>query len=42
MRTRYEILIDEIACALEDHSYNMRWYFDFDEQQAVPLIEDCD
>lgn len=42
MRTQYEIMIDEIASALEDHSYNIEWYFDFDEQRAIPLIEDCD
>lgn len=42
MRTQYEIMIDEIASALEDHDYNIQWYFDFDEQRAIPLIEDCD
>lgn len=42
MRTQYEIMIDEIACALENHDYNIQLYFDFDEQRVVPLIEDCD
>lgn len=40
MKTKYEIVIDSIAYAMGDHSYNIRWYFDFDEQDTVPLIEE--
>ncbi len=42
MKTKYEIFIGEIACALEDHSYGTQWYFDFDEQTTVPAIEEVD
>lgn len=42
MKTKYEIVIDAIAYALEDHSYNTQWYSDFDEQDTVPLIEETD
>lgn len=38
MKTKYEIVIDSIAYAMGDHSYNICWYFDFDEQDTVPLI----
>lgn len=40
MKTKYEIVIDSIAYAMGDHSYNICWYFDFDEQDTVPLIEE--
>ena len=40
MRTKYETIIEAIACAMEDHSQNSRWYFDFDEQDIVPLTEE--
>lgn len=42
MKTQYEIFIDAVSCALEDHSFGTRWYFDFDEQTTVPAIEDVD
>ena len=42
MRTKYENIIEAIACAMEVHSYNSRWYFDFDEQDIVPLIEESE
>lgn len=42
MRTKYESIIEAVACAMEDHSYNSRWYFDFDEQDTVPLIEESE
>ena len=42
MKTKYEIVVDAIAYALEDHSYNICWFFDFDEQDTVPLIEETD
>ena len=29
-----------MSCALEDHSFGTKWYFDFDEQTTVPAIED--
>ena len=40
MKTKYEMAVDAIAYALEDHSYNFSWYFDFDEQDTVSLIEE--
>lgn len=42
MKTKYEILVDAVAYALEDHSYSTEWYFDFDEQTTVPLCRDAD
>ncbi|MEE1089237.1 MAG: UPF0158 family protein, partial [Bacteroidaceae bacterium] len=42
MRTKYESIIEAVACAMEDHSYNSSWYFDFDEQDTVPLIEESE
>ena len=35
MRTPYEISIDEIAYAMDSHSPEMEWYYDFDEQATV-------
>jgi hypothetical protein len=32
MRTKYESIIEAVACAMEDHSYNVIWYYDFDKQ----------
>ena len=40
MKTKYEIFIDAVSYAMEDHSYNVIWYYDFDEQDTVSLIED--
>lgn len=40
MKTKYEIFIDAVSYAMEDHSYNVIWYYDFDEQDTVPVIED--
>ena len=40
MKTQYEVFIDAVSCALEDHSFGTKWYFDFDEQTTVPAIED--
>lgn len=42
MKTQYEIFIDAVSGALEDHSYGTKWYFDFDEQTTVPAMEDMD
>lgn len=42
MKTKYEIFIDSIAYALEDHSYSIEWYFDFDNQDIVPVSRDSD
>ena len=40
MKTKYEIFIDAVSYAMEDHSYNVIWYYDFDEQDTVTVIED--
>lgn len=40
MKTKYEIFIDAVSYAMEDHSYEICWYYDFDEQDTVPVIED--
>ena len=40
MKTKYEIFIDAVSYAMEDHSYEICWYYDFDEQDIVPVIED--
>ena len=40
MKTKYEIFIDAVSYAMEDHSYNVIWYYDFDKQDTVPVIED--
>lgn len=42
MKTKYEMFIDEVSYAMEDHSYNIQWYYDFDEQDTVPVIEETD
>lgn len=42
MKTKYEIFIDAVSYAMEDHSYNVIWYYDFDEQDTVPIIEDTE
>lgn len=40
MKTKYEIFIDAVSYAMEDHSYNVIWYYDFDKQDTVPVIKD--
>ena len=40
MKTKYEIFIDAVSHAMEDHSFDIVWFYDFDEQDTVPLIED--
>ena len=40
MKTKYKIFIDAVSYAMEDHSYEICWYYDFDEQDIVPVIED--
>ena len=40
MKTKYEIFIDAVSYTMEDHSYNVIWYYDFDKQDTVPVIED--
>lgn len=40
MITKYKIFIDAVSYAMEDHSYNVIWYYDFDKQDTVPVIED--
>lgn len=40
MKTKYEIFIDAVSYAMEDHSYEICWFYDFDEQDTVPVIED--
>ena len=35
MRTKYEIFIDEVAYAMDCHSPEMEWFYDFDEQTTV-------
>ena len=40
MKTKYEVFIDAVSYAMEDHSYDIIWYYDFDEQDTVPVIED--
>ncbi len=35
MRTGYDIFIDEVACAMEDHSLEIEWFYDFDAQTIV-------
>lgn len=40
MKTKYEIFIDAVSYAMEDHSYNVIWYYDFDKQDTAPVIED--
>lgn len=40
MKTKYEIFIDAVSHAMEEHSYDICWYYDFDEQDTVPVIED--
>ena len=42
MKTQYEVFIDAVSCALEDHSFGTKWYFDFDEQTTVPALEGAD
>ena len=38
MKTPYEIFIDEVACAMDSHSPEMEWFYDFDEQETVPSM----
>lgn len=40
MKTKYEIFIDAVSHAMEDHSFDIVWFYDFDEQDTVPVIED--
>ena len=40
MKTKFEMFIDAVSYAMEDHSYNIQWFYDFDEQDTVPLIEE--
>lgn len=40
MTTKYEIFVDAVAHALEDHSFSMKWYFDFDEQDTTAVCRD--
>lgn len=40
MKTKYEKFIDAVSHAMEDHSFDIVWFYDFDEQDTVPLIED--
>ena len=40
MKTKYEIFIDAVSHAMEDHSFDIVWFYDFDEQDTVSLIED--
>lgn len=40
MKTKYEKFIDAVSHAMEDHSYDIVWFYDFDEQDTVPFIED--
>lgn len=40
MKTKYEIFIDAVSHAMEDYSFDIVWFYDFDEQDIVPLIED--
>lgn len=43
MRTKYEVIVEEIACAMEDHSFDHRWFFDIDGQETVLIssMSDC-
>ena len=40
MKTKYEIFIDAVSHAMEDPSFDIVWFYDFDEQDTVSLIED--
>ena len=40
MKTKYEKFIDAVSHAMEDHSFDIVWFYDFDEQDTVSLIED--
>lgn len=40
MKTKYEKFIDAVSHAMEDHSFDIVWFYDFDEQDTVPVIED--
>lgn len=40
MKTKYEKFIDAVSHAMEDHSFDIVWFYDFDEQDTVPFIED--
>ena len=34
------MFIDAVSQAMEEHSYDIIWFFDFDEQDTVLFIED--
>ena len=42
MKTKYEMFIDAVSYAMEDHSYNIQWFYDFDKQETVPFIEEAE
>ena len=42
MKTAYERFIDAVACAMDSHSPEMEWFYDFDEQDTVPYMPHMD
>ena len=42
MDKKYDYFISAVAYAMNDHSYNTKWYYDFDTQDTEADIEDME
>lgn len=38
MMTAYDRFIEAVSCAMDSHSLEMEWFYDFDEQDTVPYM----
>lgn len=36
--TAYDRFIEAVSCAMDSHSLEMEWFYDFDEQDTVPYM----
>lgn len=38
MMTAYDRFIEAVSCAMDSHSPEVEWFYDFDEQDTVPYM----